>query len=1123
MNCSECGTANPDEARYCGECGTLLSATVACPDCGTDNPQGQKFCNGCGTVLEAKPAVGPDPKSYTPQHIANKIALSAATLEGERKQVTVMFSDVQSSMELAESVDSETWRAVMDRFYSLVGECVNRFEGTVNKFTGDGAMALFGAPIAHEDHARRACYAALYLRDELEGYARSVRRDYGLSFSVRLGLNSGEVVVGGIGHDLNMDYTAIGNTVGLAARMEALSEPGKPYLTKSTAALVEGYFALEDVGELQVKGIEERVHAYALVGAGSARTRLDISAGRGLSRFVGRAVELEALDAAYERSRSGGQVVGVVADPGIGKSRLCLEFTESCRARGIAVTEGRGVAHGRRIPLLPVIEMLRGYFGIGEADDGRLAREKIAGRLLLIDEAFRETLPVLFDFLGVGDSDRAAPKMRPEARERALFGAISRLVDARAQEGGGVILVEDLHWLDPGSEAFLTHLIESLPGTRTLVIVNFRPEYSADWMKKSYYQRLPLVPLSSEAIKAMMSDLIGEDPSLDGIAELIADRTGGNPFFIEEVVQSLVDSGSLVGQRGGYRLAESIDQLEIPPTVQAVLAARIDRLDGRDKSVLEAAAVIGREFSEPVLQRVTELESHDLIESVGSLCAMELVFERSLYPVPQYVFKHPLTEEVAYRMQLGEQRARTHSAVARALEETEVDRLDEIAGLLSNHWEQAREPLKAANWGARAAAWAGQNHPADALRHWRRVRRLLEGSHDDPQAVGLALGACLWILQFGWRQGLSDDEVEGVWREGLALAELSGNRWAQSALYGSHAVSRGMVGAVPEALEHVREARRLAQELNAFELEMSSGVPYWMDLLGDTRAAIQEMTEAIERMGEDYELGREVIGFSVLVWSNMFLAQMFIEVGRIDEARPLAERALRLAREHDDVESLGWTHNTYAQLDYHSGEIRDGLAHARAGVEMAERTGSAFSRMTAYLLLGFAHAARGEWVEVIEVEKETLRIMKDTRTGMQYEPLSLAVVAEAQLGLGEVEAARDTAQLGAQLAVRYGMRTHEGHCRMTLGRALSASHPTEARAELEHALELVADDYVAVVPRIHEALGDLAEMRGNKQAREAQLREALRLYERIGATGHARRLRERLASRADMPVDQAGS
>ena len=1099
MTCPECGTENPDSARFCGGCGGSLSAAPECPDCGTENPRGQAFCNGCGRRLVEKEPEAPAPRSYTPQHLVDKIAASAATLEGERKQVTVLFADVAGSMELADSVDPESWRSIMDRFYALVGECVNRFEGTVNKFTGDGAMALFGAPIAHEDHARRACYAVLHLRDELEEYARSVRREHGLGFSVRMGLNSGEVVVGGVGDDLNMDYTAIGNTVGLAARMEALSEPGKPYLTKDTAALVEGYFELEDVGELQVKGVQAPVHAYALAGVGSARTRLDVSAGRGLSRFVGRATELEALKSAYERSRTSGHVVGVVAEAGIGKSRLCREFVEWCRCRQIDVTEGRGVAHGRRIPLLPVVDMLRNYFGVEDDDDGRLAREKIAGRLLLIDESFRETLPVLFEFMGVADPDRPAPQMAPEARERVLFGAIGRLVHARAEEGGGVVLVEDLHWLDPGSEAFLAHLIGSLPGTRTLAIVNFRPEYAAAWMKKSYYERLPLLPLPREAIAAMVRDLIGDDASLDGLVDLVAERTGGNPFFIEEVVLALVDSGSLVGSRGAYRLAESIDQLVIPPTVQAVLSARIDRLDERDKSVLQAASVIGCEFSEPVLSRVTGLEPHELIESLGALCAAEHVFERTMYPFPQYVFKHPLTEEVAYRTQLGGRRARTHAAVAAALEELDADRLDEVAGLLSNHWEQAGDPLKAARWGARAATWAGQSHPADALRHWRRVRTLLSSSGDDPDAAELVLGACLWTLQFGWRQGLSDDEVEEVWHTGLDLAERSGNDWAKIALYGSHAVSRGMVGAVAEALEHAREAKRLAQELGALSLEMSVGVPYWMDLLGDTRGALREIDEAIAKMGDDYKLGRDVIGFSALIWCTFFRSQLLAERGRLDEARATAGRAMQLAREHDDIESLGWSHNQHALFDYYVGEPRDGLEHARKGVELAEQTHSAFSRATAYCLLGYGHLSREEWIEAIEAEEEALRIMRDTRTGMQYEPLSLAAIAEAQLALGDAESARDMARRGAEVAARYGMRTHESACRLILGRASIESDPDAARAELERALELTGDDWSCLAPQVHEALGALDG--------EAHLREALRLYELTGAHGHARRLR----------------
>jgi adenylate cyclase len=553
--------------------------------------------------------------------------------------------------------------------------------------------------------------------------------------------------------------------------------------------------------------------------------------------------------------------------------------------------------------------------------------------------------------------------------------------------------------------------------------------------------------------------------------------------------------------------------------VQAVLAARIDRLHGRDKAVLEAAAVIGREFSEPVLQRVIGLDSHELLESLGRLCAAELLFEQAVYPVPQYVFKHPLTEEVAYRTQLSERRTRFHAAAAAALAEMDPDRLDEIAGLVSNHWEQAREPVQAAHWGARAAIWAGQSHPADALRHWRRVRTLLQDAHDDPEAAGLALGASLWILQFGWRQGLSDDEVETVWREGTALAERTGNTWAKTALYGSHALSRGMVGAVSEALEHSLEGLRLARELHYHELELSGGTPYWMSLLGETTATIDHLTERIERMGEDYDLGRQVVGFSTLIWSTFFLGLTLAENGRIDEARTTVDRAVRLAREHDDVESLGWAHTQYAMTDYFSGEVRDGLEHVREGAEIAERIGSPFSRVIAYCVMGYGHLARGEWIEAIEVEEEALRIMSASRTGLQYEPLALAAVAEAQLGLGDTEGARASAERGADVAAREHMRRFEAQCRVILGRALSRSQPTEAGAELDRALELIGDDFVSFVPRVSEARADLHAMHGRAAARDQLLREALSGYERIGAHGHARRVRDRLAGRVGTAVD----
>jgi class 3 adenylate cyclase len=429
-------------------------------------------------------------------------------LEGERKQVTVLFADMKGSMDLSEQVDPEEWHKIMDRFFAILSEGVHRFEGTINQFTGDGIMALFGAPIAHEDHAQRACYAALHLQQRLSCYADELRLERGLNFSVRMGLNSGEVVVGKIGDDLRMDYTAQGHTVGLAARMEQIAAADSTYFTEHTAKLVSGYFALRDLGETQIRGMSDPLHVFKLEGVGRMRTRLDVSRARGFTKFVGRQSEMAALEAALERAIEGNaQVVGVVAEPGTGKSRLCYEFTERCRAREILVYEAHGVTYGKAIPLLPILELHRGYFGITEHDTARSARDKIAGRMVLLDETLSDELPLMFDFLGVPDPERPAAPLGPEARQRQLVEVIRRLARARSTREPAVILFEDLHWFDRASNEFVESFVEIAPGSRTLVLLNFRPEYHAAWMQRSYYQQLPLLPLGPEAISRSSSPI----------------------------------------------------------------------------------------------------------------------------------------------------------------------------------------------------------------------------------------------------------------------------------------------------------------------------------------------------------------------------------------------------------------------------------------------------------------------------------------------------------------------------------------------------------------------------------------------------------------------------------------
>ncbi len=424
----------------------------------------------------------------------------------------MLFADVKGSMELAEQLDPEEWHRIIERFFEILTDGVHRFEGTVNQYTGDGIMALFGAPIAHEDHAQRACYAALHLQQELRRYADELRLEHGLNFSVRMGLNSGEVVVGKIGDDLRMDYTAQGHTVGLAARMEQIAEPGKALADRAHGeARLRLLRSSEIWVKLAIKGLNEPLHVFELEGVGRMRTRLEVSHARGFSKFVGRQSEMAALEAALERAIAGNaQVVGVVAEPGTGKSRLCYEFVERCRAREIPVYEGHGVAHGKAVPLLPILEFLRGYFGITEQDTPRAARDKIAGRMLLLDETLAEGLPLMFDFLGVPDPERPAPPLGPEARQRQLFDVIRRLARARSAREPAVLLFEDLHWFDRASEEFIENLVvEIAPGNRTLVLLNFRPEYHAAWMQRSYYQQLPLLPLGPEAITELLGDLLG--------------------------------------------------------------------------------------------------------------------------------------------------------------------------------------------------------------------------------------------------------------------------------------------------------------------------------------------------------------------------------------------------------------------------------------------------------------------------------------------------------------------------------------------------------------------------------------------------------------------------------------
>src|SRR5262245_55195354 len=677
MQCSRCQAENRAGRRFCAECGTPLA--LPCAACGFANEPGEKFCGGCGTPLTTVSHT-PEPQrpslqTYTPSHLTDKILAARPALTGERKQVTVLFADLKDSTELIRGLDPEAAQQLLDPAIHHMMDAVHRFEGTVNQVLGDGIMALFGAPIAHEDHALRACYAALAMQTAMHSYTEEVRRTRGLELRMRVGLNAGGVVVRAIGNDLHMDYSAVGETTVLAARMEQTATPGTIRLSAPTLRLVEGLIQVTALGPVPVKGLEEPVEVFELVGASHLRRRLQAAAVRGLTPFVGRQHELAALHQALAQAQAGhGQVVALVGEAGVGKSRLVYEVIHSHRTQGWRVLERASVSYGQAPPYFPVIALLKRYCQIDEGDTARTIRARVTGQVLTLDETLQDTLPALLALLDVLPDDSPFGHLDPSQRRQRTLEALRRVLLRESQEEPLLLVFEDLHWIDSETQALLDRLLESLPTARLLLLVNYRPEYQHSWGSKTYYTQVRLDPLPPASAEAFLAGLLGNDLSLAPLLPLLMARTAGNPFFLEESVRTLVETAALVGPPGAYRLAVPLQGMPVPATVQAVLAARIDRLAPEEKGLLQTAAVLGTDVPCTLLQAIADLPEAALHRSLAHLQAAEFLYETRLFPAPEYTFKHALTHEVAYGSLLLERRRVLHACLVEALEVLTPDR-----------------------------------------------------------------------------------------------------------------------------------------------------------------------------------------------------------------------------------------------------------------------------------------------------------------------------------------------------------------------------------------------------------------------------------------------------------------
>jgi class 3 adenylate cyclase/tetratricopeptide (TPR) repeat protein len=1102
MQCPQCQHDNPPGARFCNSCGRKLEAT--CPQCGQVNPPGSRYCNGCGQQLAAAapaPVAPPptaSPRSYTPQHLAERIISSRGALEGERKQVTVLFADLKGSMELLADRDPEEARRLLDPVLERMMEAVHRYEGTVNQVLGDGIMALFGAPLAHEDHAVRACYAALRMQEAVKQYAEEIRRTEGTTVQIRVGLNSGEVVVRSIGSDLRMDYTAVGQTTHLAARMEQLAAPGSVLLAPDSLHLAEGYVQVKALGPMAVKGLSGPVEVYELLGAGTARSRLQAAAARGLTKFVGRDAELETLRRTLEQAGAGhGQIVALVGEPGVGKSRLVWEFGHSHRMQGWLVLTSGSVSYGKATSYLPAIELLKSYCGIENRDAGQRMHEKLTGKLLTLDPALGATLPALLSLLDVPVEDPTWHALDPAQRRQGTLDALKRLLLRESQRQPLLLVFEDLHWIDAETQALLDSLVDSLPTARILLLVNYRPEYEHTWHRKTYYQQLRLDPLPPEGADELLAALLGDAAELQPLRRVLVERTEGNPFFVEESVRTLVESGVLVGERGAYGLAKAFETTQVPATVQAVLAARIDRLAPEDKRLLQSSAVVGKDVPYSLLQAIAELPEEALQERLARLQAAEFLYETSLFPDAEYTFKHALTHEVAYGSLLHERRRALHHQIMEAIEAIYPDRQVEQVEQLAHHavrgeaWEKAVAYHRQA--GTKADARSAHREAAGhfeqalaALRHLPETRDTRERAFD----LHLQLRSALRPLE-------QFERLLEHLREAERLAQALADHRRVGRVSAAMANYHWMQGDYNSALQSAQQALAVAGEDRALEVQATFRLGHAHHALGDYRGAAACFRVCVELSQGD--LPREQLGLTgvIAVTARAWLIMSLVELGETAETARQGAEALRLGDASDNAFSLVLACLGVGRFYLSTGDLRRAVPVLERGLALSEAREIPVWSSSLASDLGCAHALAGEASRALPLLEQAIE-HSATVPFAAYQALRMVRLAEGYLLARRTRDAERAAQEALALAVQHKERGSEAWVLRLLGEIAAHADPRDPlQTESYYRQALALAEELGMRPLVahcHLGLGSLYQRVGQEEQAQGELAMAAEMY-----------------------------
>ena len=1055
MKCVRCQQDNPLHARFCLGCGSPL--TRACGACGAELPGGARFCLQCGQAVAGAGAgpLSPGPESYTPKHLAERILTSKAAIEGERKQVTVLFADLKGSMELLADRDPEDARKILDPVLERMMEAVHRYEGTVNQVMGDGIMALFGAPLAHEDHAVRACYAALRMQEAVRRYSDDLRRAEGMEVHIRVGLNSGEVVVRSIGSDLRMDYTAVGQTTHLAARMEQLAAPGSIRLAPATLHLAEGFIQVTPLGPVPIKGLPDPIEVFELVGAGVARTRLEAAARRGLTRFVGRGAEMEQLRDALDRaSRSQGQVVAVVGEPGVGKSRLFWELTHSHRVHGWLILQSASVSYGKATAYQPVIELLRTYFEIDSRDDPRKIREKVTGKVLTLAPALAPAVPALLALLDVPVDDASWQALDPLQRRQRTLDAVKSLLLRESEVQPLVVVFEDLHWIDGETQALLDGLVDSVPTARVVLLVNYRPEYRHDWGGKTFYRQLRIDPLPPESADELLEALLGTDAGLGPLKRLLVERTEANPLFVEESVRALVETAALAGERGAHRLVRPVEQIKIPATVQAILAARIDRLAPEAKRLLQAAAVIGKDVPMPLLLTIADAPEHAVRDELARLQAGEFLYETRLFPDLEYTFKHALTHEVAYGGLLHDRQRALHARIAEAIEALAPERVTERMERLAHHalrgelWDKAVTYLRQA--GFRAMARAAHR---EALTHLEQASAALGHLPESRETTELAIDIHIEIrnalLPIGDRPRMGEHLHAA---EGLARALGDQRRLGRIATF---MVIQSLGGGDYDvAARFGREALSIGQALD--DRSISVVATSFLGLAYVSRGELRDAVALLERnLTLDGDLRYERFGAPAIqsVLSRALLADALSQLGRFDDAIRHGDVAVQTAEKADHPFSLWWALYGLGLAHLRRRDLLRATQILERCLEVGRTWKFDAGIPIAAASLATAHALAGRTAEAVPLVVSAIEESHDSQSFRWSAPI-LLYGGIVSLAAGRIDEAAGYAEQALAVARRLRARANEAQALCLAGDVAVARDGADAEARYHEALAL---------------------------------------------------------------------